>query len=467
MIDKLRQTIKKHHMVSAGDLVVVAVSGGPDSLALLHALWTLRSELAISLHVAHLDHRFRGQDSAKDALFVREFARNLGLEATVEGKDVPAILARRGGSAQEVAREVRYDFLRRLAARLDANRVALGHNRDDQAETVLLNLLRGAGTDGLAGIPPVREDLFIRPLLETTREEIEAYCRQHGLGPRLDQSNLRKVYLRNRIRHELIPILAARYNPNIIGALSTTAELAREDSLFLTGEARATYQRLAVREAGAVTLDRTAVAALAVALGRRVLREALAELRGDLRRLEFKHIESLLDLVTAGSTGQKLDLPGGLRATVEYGALRLERRAERNAQAGGTHPFEYPLPVPGKLDLPGGFSLEAELLPFPSQLSPGPAGDEALLDYDRLALPLVVRNRRPGDRLRPLGLGGTKKIKKLLIDAKVPRRHRDLLPVIVSGRDVVLVAGIAVDERFAANAQTRRILRIRVKPRQG
>lgn len=485
MLAQMRQAIRQYRMVEPGDLVVVACSGGADSSALLHALWQLRGELGIRLHVAHLDHRLRGRQSREDAVAVADLAVSLGLPVTVGTADVAELARRHRSSTQVAAREVRYAFLYHVASEVGARVIALGHNRGDQAETVVMRLLRGTGVEGLGGIPPVRPlpavsaGLVIRPILFSPRREIEAYCRANGLSPREDASNKKTDYLRNRVRLEIMPALR-RVNANLDRALVDLADQARQESAFLEAQALDLLARM--REPGHdVVLSLRTLRLAPVALQRRALRQAMrAVLNGRVGGApvgspSFRQVESLRLLALSDDPSGHLDLAFGLVADREYDKLWLTRAP---AGAAGTPPrmrrhpqaAAVPLRVPGRTDLPAlGWSVVADVLPGvpdPSAMVPG----EAYLDLDLLTAPLQVRNRRPGDRFRPLGSAGVRRLKDFLAEQKVPVRERDLVPLVVmdallpAGGPIVWVGGLRPAEDFRLSPATRRVLHLRLVP---
>lgn len=447
-------------MFAPGDRVVVGVSGGPDSVALLDVLYRLRGQLGIELVVAHLNHLLRGREAAADAACVARLADRYGLPLVLEECDVREAWRRRGGSLQAVAREVRYRFYERAAEETGAVRVALGHQADDQAETILFNFLRGTGIAGLAGIPPVRER-YVRPLLAERRRTIEEYCRERGLAPREDASNVKPVYTRNRLRLELIPYLEREYNPNLVPTLLRMAEVLREEEALLEAEAgRVLAGVMRAEGEGAVVLERRPLLELPPALQRRVIRGAW-DVLPDGAELPFEHVQRILNLARRPRGGGRVDLPGGARAEREGDRLVLRRGGgERPA------PFSYPLAVPGETAVPEAGKVitatvagAADGLPDPRRLAPR----GTVLDLDRLAPPLTVRSRRPGDIFRPSG-GGTVKLKKFLIDAKVPRSMRDAVPLVVDAEGrIAWVAGLRTAEFCRLTPRTRRALILEVR----
>ncbi|MBE9506642.1 MAG: tRNA lysidine(34) synthetase TilS [Chloroflexi bacterium] len=491
MADVLRQvrhTIENHALLSPGDGIVVGVSGGPDSLCLLHVLLSLRQEYDLRLHVAHLHHGARGAEADADAEFVAALAGEWGLPLTVEERDVPALAREHKLAFEEAARRVRYAFLARVAGEAGAGKIAVGHNADDQAETVLMHFLRGAGLAGLRGMLPVtpitdyrllepffqhpatsiQHPVLIRPLLEVSRVEIERYCADQGLTPRFDRSNLDTTYFRNRLRHELLPLLET-YNPNVRARLCHTAAVVAADYELLT-QMRDQAWAEAVREEQeeVVVFDRAAWRALPVALQRATLRQAAYRLRRTLRDVDFVHVESARRVGLRGETGAEATLPMGLTLIVGYHTLTVGDTGD-----AGPPPDEpllwssEPLPVqlPGRTLLQqSGWVLQAQVLDEwdAVQVAANPDPWMAYFDADALADPLVLRPRRRGDRFRPQGMGGhSVKLSAFMINLKIPRAWRDLVPLLTAGDEIAWVCGRRVGEGVTVGPETRRVARLR------
>lgn len=340
LLTRVRRTIERYHLFAPGERVVVGVSGGPDSLCLLHVLRRLRPEYELQLHVAHLHHGIRGAEADADAAFVAETASTWGMPCTVERVDVPALAAQPGVALEEAARQARYAFLARVARHIGARTIAVGHNADDQTETVLMHWLRGAGLAGLRGMLPVtpldtlrlallspkeRPDTrglrLVRPLLEVPRAQIEAYCQTHGLQPRFDRSNLDTTFYRNRLRHELLPLLET-YNPQVRDILRRSAAVIADDYALLRAQLEQAWAQTVVAEGEkAVEFDLAAWRALPRSLQRATLREAVHRLRRSLRNINWVHIENALWLAREKSTGAQATLPQGLVLTIGYDRL--------------------------------------------------------------------------------------------------------------------------------------------------
>lgn len=477
MLEQVREAVRRGSMLRHGDRVILAVSGGPDSVALLHLLHRLAPEWALSLHVFHLDHGLRGPDSAADAAYVAGLADTWGLPVTVITLP-PGDLKREAGSLQANARRRRYQEIHALATRLGATKVATGHNQDDQAETVLMRLLRGAGLKGLAAIPATRTEAgftLIRPLLTIPRHEIELYCSEHKLFPRLDASNERTDYLRNRIRLELMPMLAREYNPAIGANLAQLAAVVREEDDLLEQQAREAFDRCRMTgESGAVVLlDGARLLAEPTALARRVVRMAARQVLGPEADLGLPAVNRALDAAARTDGTHVVDLPGGLRLTVEYGRCRLDHPTGRGTAQPAVPAVDadrgqeqWPVAMQGQTILPElGLLIRAEILSDLSVPEAAPAvsvpGD-FWLDVSLLPGPLSVRFRRPGDRIWPAGMEGSKKLQDILVDAKVPRTARRRLPLLVAGDEVICVIGYRLDRRFLASAKTTSAIRLRM-----
>jgi tRNA(Ile)-lysidine synthase len=460
----VRRFFSEHPM--AGETVLAAVSGGPDSVCLLHALWTLREELGIQLQIGHLNHQLRGADSDADAAYVKALGSQLRIPTTVGVRDAAAYQKEHRLSPEEAAREVRYRFLAEAARDVGATVIAAGHTADDRAETVLMNLLRGAGTRGLRGLRPASQRTLgkdtvtiIRPLLEVGREATEAYCAACDLAPRRDATNLDTAPARNRVRRELIPALRA-YNPNIMAALLRTARLAADDTDYIDGEVEKLLPSLMTAGEGYAGLDKTGLAALPMALRRAVLRAAILQARGTLKDIEAGHVEECLDAL-GKPAGTVIGLPDGFWFSIEYDRCVIAR----DTAALCPLPVlkgEHHLAVPGTTRLPG---WEVEAAVGEAGKEP-PADDDAWtgrFDYDVTGAGLTVRPRRPGDRFHPLGAGGGRKLNRFLIDEKVPRSWRARVPVVTGPEGIVWVAGRRIDERVKVTDATRRVLRLRFR----
>ena len=448
--------------------IVAAVSGGPDSMALLLLLEQLREPLDFDLHVAHADHGLRSEESREDAGFVESAARDMGLPATIGRLDVDALRAGRRMSLEEAAREARYAFLVETAAGLGASAIALGHTADDQAETVFMHLLRGSGTSGLAGMPTVshlpasrygERMALVRPLLDFTKAETRAYCELRGVRPREDSSNSSLEFTRNRVRLELMPQLG-QYNPRFREALLRLSASAAHDLDFLEQAAGEARQTLGVElEQGGISVLRSGFVALHAAVQRHVLRLVYRELAGATKELTHRHVEDMVRL-SSGRAGAWMALPGGLRFKVGYDTLRLAPAGDPTAAAPLAG--EHALSIPGETCV-GEWCIRAELLPHARGIAEG-GSHIAVLDADRAGHRLCVRSRRPGDRITPLGMTGSRKVQDVMVDDKTPAAERDGVPLVVSENGVVWVVGHRLAHWARVREDTERVLRLEFRP---
>ncbi len=464
LLTKVKETIRKYSMLSPGDRVLVAVSGGPDSVCLLSVLHALAKDRDLSLHVAHLDHMFRGKESADEARFVAGLAKKLGIPATIGQVDVPAFCRERGLSAQAGAREVRYGFLLRTADKTGSSRVATGHTADDQAETFVMRLLRGAGVSGLSAIPPVR-DAIIRPLIEITREEVLEHLKETGFAFVTDPSNMKPLYTRNRIRIELMPVLK-RFNPRIVEMLAAEAGLLRDEDEAIDRHCVLLANSILVRKKNELFIKRNAFNTLPPAFRRRLLKKALDLAEVKSSGLSLDQIDETIAFMASARTGRTMDLPHGLTLGREYDSFFMRLKSEPRELC-------VQLTVPGLTAIPEfGFEIETGVRDrtqgADEEFEEPPSSDnyvwQARFDYDKIGPLLTLRNRRTGDWFCPTGMGGnSKKIQDYFVDEKVPRGKRDTVPLLCSDKNLMWVVGMRTDERFLPNEGTKRILTITVR----
>ncbi len=451
MLEQVAETISRYNMFERGDTVGVAVSGGADSVCLLHVLLELAPRWALRLRVLHLNHCLRGRESIEDARFVREMAVRLGLDVDVQETAVGLLQAESGENLEQLARRIRRQFFReRLEAGL-VNRVALGHTRSDQAETVLFRILRGCGTTGLAGILPVTGEGVVRPLLEVHHQAVERFLQKRNIPWREDASNRDPAFARNRIRHHLLPALTESWNPSLTDSLAHMATLVQDEEQYWDQEIARVASRVLLRRGPALLLAASDLRSLELPIARRLLRRAIRDAKGDLLGIEFKHIEGILRLAWQSGGEGGIEIPGlDLRRSFDW--IRLAPK--------GTEPvdrdcsFHLDLTVPGKVLLPGAGTILAV------EISEDPRASLRGLDRDRLPGRLAVRNWRPGDRYRPLGHAYPVNCKTLFQKHKVPSWERQYWPMVVHGETIVWARlfGPALD--YAANPLTRQILTI-------
>jgi tRNA(Ile)-lysidine synthase len=448
-----------------GCTIVAAVSGGPDSMALLGLLCALAERYPLKVQAAHLDHGLRGEESEADARYVGESCRRLSVPVVVERTDVAALRTRRRLSWEAAARDARYDFLARVAASVGASAVALGHTADDQAETVLLHLLRGTGMRGLQGMLSLShrrgrdgapDATLVRPLLHVTRQETEAYCAEHGIAPRQDSSNRDERFTRNRIRMSLMPRLR-RYNPAVREALTRLSYTMARDMAYIDQQVRDVWPRVVAQEPWGLRLDRGVFNSMHPSIQAHLIQHSYAYLAGDGEQMSVAQVEEARRLATEGA-GRSLSLGRGLRLITSYEDMVVTGRAPDSPWPL----FESQhLPVPGSVCTVG-WKVAAREIPVPDAADRLHNGGPfcARLSLDALGKELLLRSRRPGDRFQPLGMDGSKKLKEFLIDAHVPRTWRDGIPLVVGQHGVAWVVGLRIAHWARVTPRTRQVVEL-------
>jgi tRNA(Ile)-lysidine synthase len=469
LVSKVRAFIRRHDLIPRGARVLAAVSGGSDSIALAHILLDLDREGDLQLAgIVHLNHQLRSAADT-DEQFVRGVAAALERPFLTERADVAARARQERRSIEDAARSARYEWFERARLVTGADLVALGHTRDDQAETVLLRMTRGAGPRGLSGMYP-RHGSIVRPLLGCRREELRAWLAAQHLTFVDDETNGDVSIPRNRVRAELLPLLIGRFNPSIVDVLADEADLARDAWLWMDGESAALASRVvrvgeSRRREPRCELDVVMLAAAPVALQRLVLWRAMREVGGS-RAIAFQHVEAARQMLT--ESGGAADFPGQ-RAERIGGSLVLRGRpdgAVGRRPAAAANLFQYSLSIPGEVIVPDVGVVSVEPAARAARAIVGNGGDRsaASVRADLVGGSLVVRNRRPGDRFRPAGLGGGKKLQDYFVDRKVARDRRDAVPIIVDEHDrIVWVAGYEIDEAFRVTDGSQPVLLLKFK----
>jgi len=458
---RLSDFVVRHHLISRGDHVLVAVSGGPDSIALLHLLAHQRESLAIGrISVLHFNHRLRGAESDADCVFVRSVAEKMGLPVVCGEEDVRRYRQGRTISMEMAARERRHRFFRQSLDRYSAQRIALGHTSNDQAEEVLLRLLRGVGPSGMEGMRPLGHGGVIRPLLFAARAEILEYLHDLKIPFREDSSNLEPVCRRNVLRLQVLPLLEKHFHPRLVRTLSRHARLVAEEESWWSDRMRAMWPEICPSEtSGRVELDREALRALHPALQRRVFRHAVEQFQGHLMGISTAHVLALCRLAATDASGKEIHLPGGLRAVAEGHRIFLALASEA---AGPVAPAAGRLivPAPGRYDYAGmTIDIRKEVSAKPgSGALPTPVPNAAHMDADAIRWPMTIRSWKPGDRFRPLGLHGTKKLQDFFTDSKIPRSERSRIPLLCDGEKICWVVGRRLDDRVKVTPQTKEII---------
>ncbi len=461
IIQKVRETIQKYSMLSDRDHVLVGLSGGPDSVCLAVILDKLREDYNLSLSAVYVDHSLRPEEVKKELEFCEGLCAQLRINFHVRKIEVKKYA---GINLQEAARELRHGACEEVSRSINAGRIALGHNADDQAETVLMRLFRGSGRKGLTGIPPVRKNI-IRPLIEIERTEIEEFlagaihaCALQGKLPlhegqpfMVDTSNLREDYLRNWIRLSLMKEIRGK-NPAVVHDICRTAGILREEEEYLEVIVTKTLMRLISRKSeSSIELFLTPLEKIEIPILRRVLRRALDATSG-LRGITFAHIEDIISLLKKGRAGDSINLPEDVRVVREYSILKITSDKPPALSEYEMHP---PCEIRVK---EAGLILKASF--EENGGDPGDGKASVLLDAGMMKFPLKIRARAAGDFFYPMGFGKKKKLQDFFVDEKVPREERDRTPIVVSGNDIICVAGFRADDRFRVTAQSEKLLRL-------
>lgn len=459
MINKVINTMRENDMFNAGDKVVVAVSGGPDSICLLHLLYILKEELAIKLVAAHINHCLRGEEADKDEAYVKDFCKSLGIECYVKREDVNRIAKERGISSEMAGREVRYNFFKEVLNNIEGNKIALAHNANDQAETVLMRMFRGTGLEGLTGIKAVRDGIYVRPILSISRKEIEAYCEENKLNPRIDKTNLENIYTRNKIRLEMIPYIEKNFNPDIVQVLNRLAHTIKNDNDYITQVSLEKFRKYCKKEENRIVISEE-IFMEHDALSTRVIRMALKEVSGSLYNFEKDHIYDIIN-IQRGSTGKVIMLPNGIRVLNNYGKINLYII---EGEEEGKNEIEYKLMPNSKNKLKDmGLNISLKVINNKDEFNLAENKLVKYFDYDKINGDIKLRFRRNGDKFSPLGMKGSKKLKDLFIDLKIPKDRRDNIPLVVFGNEIGWIVGYRVSDKFKVEKSSKNILQIKIE----
>lgn len=470
--EKVLKIIKKNNLIKIGESVLVGLSGGPDSVCLLHILLAISKELNINnIFASHINHMLRGIESDMDEEFVKKICEESGVKLFTTSINIKEIAKKENISIEEAAREKRYEQLFLQAERIGNCKIAVGHNKNDQAETIMMNIIRGTGLDGLKGMEYINGNV-IRPLLDIERNEIEKYCNNYKLNPRVDSTNLKTTYTRNKIRLKLLPFILKEFGIDPVESICRMAPLIKDDYLYLTSISQKMYKKSLLKEnSRELDLDIKEVNNCHISIKRRVIREAIRKVKGNLTGIESIHVSKIIDLCQGGRTGAKIQLPKGVCARKSYNNLKIYVSENTNISRvleGGIAAKEIVIPGITTLNTLNA-SLNAQILDiesFNSSIFRTLRYDSLTqyFDYDKLLNQRIeVRSREEGDVLKPYKCKGTKKLKKYLIDNKIPREERDRIPLIVIGKEVIWVIGHKISNKFLITKNTKKVLKLKYK----
>ncbi|MGI6706061.1 MAG: tRNA lysidine(34) synthetase TilS [Clostridia bacterium] len=456
MLDCVRDTIREYEMILPQEKVLVAVSGGADSMALLHILKELQKEGLWVIHVAHVEHGIRGKASEEDARFVEKVCLEWNIPFHLKKVRVPELAKKWKLSYELAGRRVRYDFFMETLAKIGGQKIAVAHHMDDQAETLLLHLVRGSGGKGLGGMQPVREGKIIRPLIRVTRSQIEDYCRENHIHYRRDATNQERVYHRNRMRVDVIPYLKEHFNPDIVATLVRTAEILRQDEEYMDRKSREAFNSLLKRDENGLHICIEGFRDCHTAIQRRVLRLVFESLTGSMADVEYKHINEIIQLAASERAGLELDMPNGVKVRRGYTNLFFSLYNKKQLS------YCYEVHVPGRVEIPeaNGILYCGMLSSIPDGMLTGHSPFVQYFDADSWPKEAVIRNRKPGDRIQPLGSPGTKKLKDYFIDRKIDRWERDEIPIIAVGNRVLWVVGYDMADEVKVTGETKKFIKM-------
>ncbi len=465
MIKKVKEFIKDNSMIQSGDKVLVALSGGPDSACLLHILSELRELLNIEIYAAHVNHCLRGESALGDEEYVQELCQKLNIKCFVRRVDINKISKERNISTEMAGREERYKFFEELKEEHSLDKIAIAHNANDQAETLIMRALRGTGIEGLVGIRPVRDGIFIRPILVLRRNEIEEYCKKKNLNPRIDETNLEDIYSRNKIRLKAIPFIQENFNPDIVTALNRLAYSCSKDVEFIQEEVEKRYPKLCISERNSVVIKEEAFKEREAILSR-IIKKALVEVSSKHSNFELKHIHDIISLKEKG-TGKQINITNGVVALNEYGQIRIkliDDKKEKETKVLNLKNVKEELDVNKEItisdEILGIYELKVEDFKKGEKFSK----DRFIksFDYDKISS-VDIRFRKNGDKIIPLGMKSAKKLKDIFINNKIPKDERDFIPLVIFNDEISWIVGHNVSETFKVTNKTKKVIKITFK----
>lgn len=460
MIEKVLKTIKENKLILDSDNIIVGVSGGPDSMALLSVLYELKDNLNFNLYVAHINHGTREGESDIDEEYVRDYCNKLNIKFYSKNVNLKKYSKENKLSEEEAGRVIRYEFFRSIIKKLGKGKIAVAHNKNDQAETFILRLLRGSGIDGLKGMTYLNNDI-IRPLLDITRDEIEKYLSENDIEFRIDKTNLLPIYTRNKVRLELIPYLIKNFNKNIIDTLSRTSKLMKIDSDYLNLEASKYFEDILISYKGdKIALCSSKFNSLHLSMKTRILRLGFEKLNGSVKNLEEKHIRSIIKLVSDGKTGKSINITNNIRVYNEYDKFIFMINNNKKQEE-----FSYILNIDDTTNIKElNILVKTRIIDSSSKILQNKPFIK-YFDYDKIIGGIYLRNKRNGDKFVPKGMKGSKKLKDFFIDEKVPREQRDKIPIIHDDKNIIWIVGYRISELYKIDVNTKKVIEIKVLER--
>lgn len=456
MINKVKAFVMENNLIENGDRVLVALSGGPDSVCLLNILFELKEDFNIEIAAAHVNHMLRGDEAFKDEGYARDICHSLNVDFFSDRIDIDKISKERSISHELAGREERYKFFHLISKKNGYNKIAIAHNSNDQAETVIMNMMRGSGIEGLCGIRSKREGGIIRPILCLSREEIEQYCNDNNLKPRIDKTNLENVYNRNKVRLDILPYMRNNFNKDIVETINRMASLLQIDNDFIEKECNNYYKKFCTNYGEKLIISKEAFS-IEKAILTRLIKKAFINFTGKHTNFEMKHIYEVVSLAS-NNTNKKINIPNGVIAENIYGDIYLRFREIKNN--------EFQEVILNKSDLDkkcivfGKYIISFDIVDNKKSIEFSNNVLIKFFDYDKIKEKLIIRKRLNGDRIIPLGMKGSKKVKDIFIDLKLPIEERNEVPILCFDNEIAWLVGYKVSESFKVTKDTKKIIRI-------
>ncbi|EGT5271093.1 tRNA lysidine(34) synthetase TilS [Clostridioides difficile] len=456
IFDKVLSTINKHNLIQKGDKIVLGLSGGPDSVCLLHVLNRLKKDFNIEIYAAHLNHQIRGIEAQKDALYVSKLCEDMGIIFFVKSINVPKYCENEGLSLEEGARKLRYEMFYEIKDKIKANKIAIGHNLNDQAETVMMRIMRGTGLKGLKGIDYIRDNCIIRPILDVERNEVEEYCEAYNLNPRIDKTNLENIYTRNKIRLDLLPYMKDNFNSNVIESIVRMSNSLKSDNDYIEKEAEAKFREVSnIKEKGFVEINLDDFVCLHDAIKVRVLRNSIKHILGDTNFVDQRHIEDIMSLEDNSKVNKMLTLPRNIFVYRKKDSIILTNEEIVNEEIE----FYYNVPSNGFIKIKELKQIiETQVMSIDRYKSMKLDNSSKGFDFNKVKGGIVIRSRRQGDKIK-LAMG-SKKVKDLFIDLKIPREERCKIPIITDSEGIICVGDYKISENYKIDENTKEVLKI-------
>ncbi|QJA09730.1 tRNA lysidine(34) synthetase TilS [Romboutsia sp. CE17] len=458
IFEKVLSTINKYELIKKGDKIVVGLSGGPDSVCLLHILSRMKDEWDLEIYAAHLNHQIRGIEAQKDAFYISKLCEEMGITFFIKSINVPEYCEKNGVSIEEGARQLRYEMFSEIKDKTKANKIAIGHNLNDQAETILMRIMRGTGLQGLKGIDYIRDGVIIRPILDIERKDIEEYCKHYKLNPRIDQSNLESIYTRNKIRLDLIPYMKDNFNSNVIESIVRMGNSLRSDNDYLENEALIKFKDISKINSDSVELKINSYTNLHSAIKVRVLRNAIKQILGDTNFIDQRHIDDIIELEDESKIDKVINLPRGIFVYRKKDSIIITNKEIVIEELE----FCYNIPSNGFIKIREiGVVIETQVMSIDKYKRSKSDKSCKWFDFNKIEGGIVARNRRTGDKIKLSG--GSKKIKDLFIDIKIPKEDRSKVPIIADSQGILSVGNIRNSENYKIDSQTKEVLKVSFK----